>query len=742
MESRHVESGEGGADGADGLLLAQRVLGADADDIRRLADSLISSDGPNAALEEALRALADGEIKYRGLADLIPQQVWTADPSGGLNYVNAQVCIYFGQSAETFMGNGWLSVLHPDDVERTMDVWTRSLETGEPYEIEFRLRRAAGEYRPHHGRAFPLRDASAEIVRWFGTNTDLADERELQRLAAIVESSEDAIVSVDSESRISSWNQGAGRLFGYSAGEVLGRPVTMLIPSEARHEVIANFARVQSGQRIESFDTRRVAKSGQIIEISQTVSPIVDEMGAIVGASAISRDIGERKRMEEELAFHALHDRLTGLPNRTLLMDRLEHAIVAVGRENTGLAVLFVDLDHFKLINDSLGHSVGDDVLAAIAPRLSSLMRQGDTVARFGGDEFVILLDGVSGREEAEGLAQRMVDAFVEPFEAAGSKHFITASVGVAMGDGSSIAETLVSNADAAMYQAKDEGRSCHQSFDDSFRERILERMDLEAGLRRALDEDQLSLAYQPIVGLQNLDIRGFEVLLRWEPEPGLSVAPGHFIPIAEQSGLIVPIGERVLSEACEQAAHWHRGYEDLRIAVNVSARQLAHQGFVETLERVLARTGVDPSRICVEITESTLMVQVRAAWALNDLRALGVQVALDDFGTGYSSLGYLKRFTLDWLKIDQAFIAELGSNGDRSAIVEAILRIAHSFDLGVVGEGVETLAQAAYLRDCGCEEAQGFLFSPAVTADEATALLAASRSAEGAFPEVGSSLS
>ncbi len=706
----------------EGLTLADAVYAIGPAEMEQLSRGMIDDEGAEQALARALNAVQDGEIKYRGLADLIPQQVWTADPGGGLNYVNFRVCTYFGQTYESFLGTGWVSVLHPDDVEETLTTWEHSLQSGEPYEIEFRLRRADGVHRTHIGRAFPLRDPDGRIVRWFGTNTDMADEFERRRLAAIVEHSDDAIVGLRLDGTITSWNSGAEHLFGYSTMEALGRQAAMLEPPEQRGEVASLLERVGLGEPIKGLDTRRIGKSGRVVDVSLTVSPIRDEDGSIAGASAISRDNSERRRMERALAFQALQDQLTGLPNRVLLMDRLQQALEARERNGGDVAVLFVDLDEFKLINDSLGHSVGDEVLAAVAPRLRSLLRAGDTVARFGGDEFVVLL-AASTVADAEALAGRIVDAFREPIEAGGSRHYVTASVGVAFAEEGMSAETVISNADAAMYHAKSAGRARQATFDRSFRERILRRVDMEAALRRAITVDELNLAYQPVVNLESDRVVGAEALLRWDAEDGDGAAPTQFIPVAEQSGLIIPIGERVLAEACAQGARWQTDAPGMQISVNVSARQLADFSFPESVEAALEASGLDPSLLSLEITESTLMEHARAAPALRRVRAMGVRVALDDFGTGYSSLAYLKRFPLDLLKIDRTFVIELGEEGS-SAIVDAILHIAESFGLGVIGEGVEDSTQARYLGEAGCVNVQGFLFSPPVGTSGITSML------------------
>jgi len=657
---------------------------------------------------DALTALRHSEIKFRGLADLIAEQVWTATPDGQLDYVNARVCFYFGKTAAAMLGDGWLSVLHPDDVQHTVDLWTGALRTGESYEIEFRLRRADGAFRPHVGRAFPLRDEDGAIVRWFGTNADVADERAVRRLAAIVESSDDAIVGQSLDGAVTDWNSAAERLFGRVADDVLGRPLSSLFPRSRRAEVEAVVMRVAHGGRIEALDTIGLTTDGRQVDLSLSISPIRDGDERIAGVSVIARDITERKQMEAELAHQALHDRLTGLPNRALLMDRLRRALGRSAREATKLAVLFVDLDHFKLINDSLGHSAGDELLEKVGPGLSAVVRAGDTVARFGGDEFVILCEHLSEPHEALRLAERIVDALGAPFDVVGRQRFVSASVGIALPTFGDDPDKVISDADAAMYRAKDRGRGRYELFDESLRESAMRRLELEAKLRRALEAGELSLAYQPLVELSDGRTCGYEALLRWDPVGGDPVSPVDFIPIAERSGLIVPIGLWVLAEACRTAAAWP-GQQQL--AVNVAARQLAERSFVDDVRGVLERTGLAPERLALELTESALMEHERTIDVLDALNEAGVSLVLDDFGTGYSSLSYLKRFPLQAVKIDRSFVAELGHEHSDTVIVEAVLRIADALGMDVVAEGVETAEQADQLRALGCRRAQGYHF-------------------------------
>jgi len=561
-------------------------------------------------------------------------------------------------------------------------------------------------------------------VRWLGTNTDVDDERELRRLAAIVQSSEDAIIGTTLGGMVTSWNAGAERLYGYLQSEALGQDIAMLEPEDPRFELSAAVARVLAGGVVKALDAQRVTSTGRVIEVSVNASPIRGDAGDVVGVSWIERDFTHRKRMERELEHQALHDGLTGLPNRALFMNRLTRGLAGRRQGDAGIAVMFIDLNDFKSINDSLGHSAGDALLQAVSPRLRGLLRSGDTVARFGGDEFVVLCESLAP-EDAVLLAQRILRVFEEPFELAGTRHVLSASVGIAFGEQSADPETLVSNADAAMYRAKEHGRSQLEVFDADVRARVVERLETERRLRRALTGDELHVHFQPIVAVADGTITGFEALLRWTPPDGPAVPPADFIPVAERCGLIDPIGELVLRRACSQATQWHSALPESRVWVNVSARQLAGPRFGELVRAVLAQTGLEPHRLCLEITESALMEHpARAVETLAGLRALGAHVALDDFGTGYSSLSHLQQFPLDAVKIDRSFIADLATDSKNAAITEAVVRLAHTLGLRVVGEGVETAAQAHALQRLGCEEAQGFLFARPMPGEDVLRLL------------------
>ncbi|HEX7444201.1 MAG TPA: EAL domain-containing protein, partial [Acidimicrobiales bacterium] len=449
--------------------------------------------------------------------------------------------------------------------------------------------------------------------------------------------------------------------------------------------------------------------------------------------SAVFQDISERKAFEHRLAHQATHDPLTGLPNRTLLLDRLDGALARSRRHDRRVAVLFLDLDHFKVVNDSLGHGLGDRLLVAISERLAVALRPGDTVARFGGDEFVILCEDLVEEQDAVTIAERVDEALGAPFVIDETEVFVGVSIGIALPDGDDAeAETLIRDADAAMYRAKDKGRARWELFDNAMRASAVDRLDIENALRRALERRELRVFYQPIIDLRTGAIDGVEALLRWEhPERGL-LPPGDFITVAEETGLIVPIGSWVLDQACRQVQRWQADGEhagSLRIAVNLSGRQLGHSRLVDDVAGVLADTGINPAAVELEITESVLMDDVESsAETLGGLHALGVKLAVDDFGTGYSSMSYLRRFPVDLLKVDRSFVDGLGEDPGDSAIATAIITLAHTLGLDAVAEGVESPLQLAELRRLGCDRAQGFFMARPAGAHEIGEILASGR--------------
>jgi diguanylate cyclase (GGDEF)-like protein len=463
-------------------------------------------------------------------------------------------------------------------------------------------------------------------------------------------------------------------------------------------------------------------RDGHQLFIEDSVAPIRDHDGQTSGSVLVFRDVSRTRALAEQIAHLAEHDSLTGLPNRLLLNDRLNHAIASASRSASPMAVLFLDLDGFKHINDSLGHSAGDSLLKSVAERLQHCVRAPDTVSRQGGDEFVVLLTDIRHAEDAAVTAGRILKSVMEPHGIESGELHVTASIGISIYPDDGVnAETLLKNADAAIYQAKESGVHSYRFFKPEMNIRAVDRQSIEQDLRRALERKELTLAYQPILNLKSGAIIGVEALLRWAQPMRGPVAPSVFIPVAEESGLIVPIGAWAMREACTQARAWtNAGLRSITMSVNVSALQFRSESFLAGITRTLEETGLSPGFLNIEVTESALMERARLGTpTLTALRDNGVQVSVDDFGTGYSSLSYLQRLPVDALKIDQSFVRQISPAAEDTTIVSTIINMGRSLKLKVIAEGVEAEYEAAFLKAQNCDEAQGFFFARPMTAEK-----------------------
>jgi diguanylate cyclase (GGDEF)-like protein/PAS domain S-box-containing protein len=551
-------------------------------------------------------------------------------------------------------------------------------------------------------------------------------------LAAIVETAEDGILSIGPDGRIATWNSGAAAMYGLRPDEALGQRLDALFAADERDDVPALLEAVMVGAAVERHEATHRTAAGQPFTVSLTFSPMHDAAGAVIGASMIARDISEHKTLEEELARQALHDSLTGLPNRVLFHDRLRQSLkhdrrsdrAATGRH----AVLFLDLDDFKLINDTLGHRIGDELLVAVAARLRDAIRSADTAARLGGDEFTVLLENVGDEAEAARTADRILDELRRPFTLDGHQIVVSASIGIAFADsGTDNPDDVLRFADTALYEAKGHGKGRHETYHHTMNVRAWHRLEIETELRLAIARGDLRVLYQPIVDLTTGQLVEVEALVRWEHAQRGLMSPIEFIPLAEQTGLIVPLDAFVLDATCRQLAAWQvrqPAARTLIASVNVSPRDLSQVGYAAGVAAVLDRHGLTPDRIKLEITETTTLDGDVAIATLHELRALGIRVAIDDFGTGYSSLGYFKNLPLDTLKIDRAFVDGLGIEREDTAIVTAAIAFGRALDVEIIAEGIETELQLERLIELGCRLGQGFLFSPPVDAGALSALL------------------
>ena len=620
----------------------------------------------------------------------------------------------------------FLDTVHPDDRAAVHQAVNDALQQRRPYDIEHRIVHPDGNERLVHACGEVTFDDNGAAVRMIGTAQDITEQKivelQLHQAAKVFEHTSEGVIITGPDQRIVAVNRAFTRITGYTAEEVKGRKPKIL--RSGRHD--DNFYRqmwtaiAATGLWQGEIWNRR--KDGVDYPEWLSISEVRDESGAIVNYIGVFADITLIKETQNKLEHSAHHDALTGLPNRVLFRDRLEQGLAAAHRDGKGVALLFVDLDRFKVINDTLGHEAGDLLLQEVARRLPGCLREDDTVARMGGDEFVVILRGISQPEDAALLAARLLAEASRPLPLASHEVAATLSIGISLypQDGKDVS-TLLKNADAAMYRAKDMGRNCYQYYSNEMTAAGLARLELESDLRQALERGEFLLYYQPQVDLTKGHIIGAEALIRWRhPSRGI-ISPEVFIPLAEDIGLIGAIGEWVLNTACHDARSWQMaGLPPLRVAVNASGRQISNDHVLDKVTAALQSSGLAPQFLEIEVTESVVMKDAaRAISTLYALRDLGVALAIDDFGTGYSSLSYLKRFPIDRLKIDKSFVEGLPDVADDAAISMAIIAMAHSLRLSVIAEGVETEAQLAFLRSHGCDEIQGYYFSKPLPAEQ-----------------------
>jgi diguanylate cyclase (GGDEF)-like protein/PAS domain S-box-containing protein len=553
----------------------------------------------------------------------------------------------------------------------------------------------------------------------------------MERAEVTLNSIGDAVLSTDLSGKVTYLNIVAERLTGWGRADAAGRPLDDVFRivddtsrESARNAMDPGVHRDKTGglaaQRV------LVRRDGFEVAIEDSAAPIHDRHGHVTGAVMVFRDVSATRAMSLQMSHLAAHDFLTDLPNRMLLNDRLTQAIASARRHGHHLAVLFLDLDRFKHVNDSLGHEIGDRLLQSVAARLATCVRRSDTVSRQGGDEFVVLLSEVERADDAAAVAQKVITAVAAPHAVADHDLHVTTSIGISVfPDDGPDAGTLIKSADTAMYCAKDAGRNNYQFFTPEMNARAVERQWIESGLRRALKGRQFVLHFQPKMNLETGAMSGAEALIRWQhPERGL-ILPTQFVPIAEDSGLIVQIGRWVLREACRQARSWIDAGRPVAVAVNISAIELRDPDFVAHVCAALKDSRLEPRYLELELTESVLMQHAESsAFILQSLRDIGVQIAIDDFGTGYSSLSYLQKFPVDTLKVDRSFIHEITTNPDYAPIVSAVISMGKSLNHRVIAEGVETAEQLAFLQARQCGEGQGYFFSPPLAADDFATLL------------------
>jgi diguanylate cyclase (GGDEF)-like protein/PAS domain S-box-containing protein/excisionase family DNA binding protein len=654
--------------------------------------------------------------RYDALVSALAQIVWTTAADGRVSADLPLWRAYTGQTLAQILDWGWLDAVHPDDRESAAQLWKHAIAAGTFYETEYRLRRADGVYRPFLVRAAPVRDTEKRIVEWVGVCLDqTARYHSAADAQALIETALDAIITINHVGRIVAFNPAAERIFGYRRGAVLGQELAdLVIPPEHRAAHRAGLARhLATGET--TMLGRRVAVTAQRADGTMFPAEIALTRLPLDGPPLFTgylRDVTERVQLEDELRRQALHDALTGLPNRTLLYDRLQQALASAVRERHPLALLLLDLNHFKEVNDTFGHAAGDELLQRVAARLKESLRAADTVARLGGDEFAVLLPGADATE-ATLAAEKLLAVLDAPVVIEGQVFPVAASVGLAFSpEHGTDAPTLLRHADVAMYAAK-AARCSYAVYASAQDPYSPSRLDLITALRQAIAQGALLLHYQPKVDMARGRICGAEALVRWQhPQQGL-IPPDRFIPLAEQTGLIAPLTQWVLGAVLRQWQRWKRRGVSLDVAVNLSMWDVHDPHLPETIARLLRATHVPPEALRVELTESAIMTDAdRALSVLTQLHTQGVRISVDDFGTGYSSLSYLHRLPVDEIKIDRSFVQQMATADRDAAIVTSTIGLGRGLGLRVVAEGVEDQATWDLLAGLGCDVVQGYFVS------------------------------
>ncbi|MEH1942355.1 MAG: EAL domain-containing protein [Nostoc sp.] len=693
---------------------------------------------------QAVEELRKQEEQYRRIVETAAEGIWVLDENNCTTFVNQQMATMLGYLIEEMIGATLFSFMDSEGLEiANAYLLRRHQGIHEAHDFKFRCQDGSDFWAIVS--CAPLLDDQGNYAGALGMVTNITDRKRVeaalqeskQRLDGILSSLEDVVWSISADTFKALYlNPAAFKVYGRCASEFFENSNLWLemIHLEDRQRVYAAIQPLFLNGKQE-LEYRIVRPDGQVRWLFNRSHLIHNSNGQPSRIDGIATDITERKLLEEKLVHHAFYDALTGLPNRILFMDRLEQAIARLkGNQDDLFAVLFLDLDRFKVVNDSLGHIVGDQLLVTLAQRLQKCLQPEDTVARLGGDEFTILLSHIQTIDDAISVAEHIHQVLKLPFNLCGYEVFMTASIGIALGTSEyTQSADLLRDADTALYRVKDQGKAGHMVFDTTMHDRAVTLLQLETDLRWAIERKQLCVYYQPIICVKTGTIEGFEALVRWQhPERGL-ISPAEFIPIAEETGLIIPIGQWVLRESCQQLRQWQLQFpaiKPLTLNVNLSGKQFSQPHLIEQIGQILQDTNLSPSNLKLEITESAIIASPeKATIVLKQLKAFGLQLCIDDFGTGYSSLAYLHHFPIDVLKIDRSFVNHIDSDAEQLAIVRAIVTLADNLGMSVVAEGIETVDQLVQLKLLQCQQAQGYLFSQPLEQEQARTLLASGQS-------------
>jgi diguanylate cyclase (GGDEF)-like protein/PAS domain S-box-containing protein len=677
------------------------------------------------------KELEISKSQLQQLVDTIDAGVWSVDLRTNEYILSQGIETIYGYPVQTFYDNPtfWKDRTHPDDMD-LIDMQEKDILSGRASVHEHRIIHSSGEVRAIRNRITPIFDESNNLIQIVGVFVDITTQQRMEQnlresqewFSTTLKCIGDGVIATDITGKITFMNPIAEALTACTEKDALGKDIEKVLHlvNEETRELVTNPVNIVINEkRIVGLanHTLLINKNGVEIPIDDSAAPILNDQGEMAGIVMVFRDVIERKSYEEKIKKYAYYDSLTGLPNRRLFTDRLTMALVNAKRNNTTLATMFIDLDQFKMVNDTLGHEIGDLLLVEVAGRLTRCVREGDTVARLGGDEFIILMQDVDPIVVTQ-VAERIIDKVSCKYTITGHQLFTTPSIGTSFypDDGKDV-ESLIKHADMAMYYVKGNGKNNHQFFASFMNDKTVRKMEIGKGLREALEKNEFELYYQPKMDLVSGDIFGVEALIRWHhPKMGM-ISPAEFIPVAEQIGLIAFIGEWVLQAACMQCIKWQNsGFTSIRVAVNVSTLQFRQQNLVATIKRILKESRLDPRYLELEITES-VMQNADSIHKLFELKAMGIYISLDDFGTGYSSLSYLKRLPIDSLKIDKSFITDIYVDPTDTEIVTTIITLAKSLHLRVIAEGVESAEQLKFLKQHKCDEIQGFFISKPVPA-------------------------